>query len=170
MRYFLDLEFGETGDKPGSPTIDLISIAIVCEDGREYYAESSEYDKRNFNNWVKDNVLPRLGSIKAKDRDVISLDIIRFIGSDAAPEFWGYYCAYDWVTLCWLYGCMVDLPTNFPMVCMDLQQWWIQLGRPDIKPPQPDNQHLALADARWNAQFWKVLEAQRLLVASWRQS
>ena len=33
MRYFYDTEFLEDGE-----TIDLISIGIVAEDGREYYA------------------------------------------------------------------------------------------------------------------------------------
>lgn len=33
MKYFLDTEFHEDGK-----TIDLISIGIVAEDGREYYA------------------------------------------------------------------------------------------------------------------------------------
>ena len=48
MKYFLDTEFlegtqmklfGET-----KPTIDLISIGIVCEDGREYYAISKDFN------------------------------------------------------------------------------------------------------------------------------
>ena len=168
-RYFIDTEFAETGDISDTPTIDLISIAIVCDDGREYYAESLEYDVENCNKWVEDNVLPRLGKGDAKERSVIALDIINFVGSDPAPEFWGYYADYDWVALCWLYGCMVDLPTHFPMFCMDLQQWWVQLGSLNIKPPQPEDEHHALADARWNHQLWKVLEAQQQLVASWRQ-
>ncbi len=117
---------------------------------------------------MEDNVLPRLGQVVAKERAVSALDIINFIGSDPAPEFWGYYADYDWVALCWLYGGMVDLPTHFPMFCMDLHQWWVQLGSRNIKPPQSFEHH-ALTDARWNHQLWKVLEAQRLLNASWRQ-
>jgi len=53
MRYFYDTEFLEgkqdkkfLGIKYGetSPTIDLISIGIVCEDGREYYAISKDFN------------------------------------------------------------------------------------------------------------------------------
>lgn len=53
MKYFLDTEFHEYhkqesiyGIKIGEPvpTIDLISIGIVSEDGREYYAISNEFN------------------------------------------------------------------------------------------------------------------------------
>jgi hypothetical protein len=50
MRYFLDTEFIEGTQKVPSffrskttkPTIDLISIGIVSEDNREYYANKTE--------------------------------------------------------------------------------------------------------------------------------
>jgi hypothetical protein len=48
MKYYLDTEFIEDFTRPliGKPRhyIDLISIAIVAEDGREYFAVSSEFD------------------------------------------------------------------------------------------------------------------------------
>ncbi len=53
MKYYFDTEFLEgtqskrfLGIKVGKtkPTIDLISIGIVCEDGREYYAISNEFN------------------------------------------------------------------------------------------------------------------------------
>ncbi len=57
MRYFYDSEFIDTGS-----VIDLISIGIVAEDGREYYAQSCEFDHRKASDWVKDNVLTHLQS------------------------------------------------------------------------------------------------------------
>ncbi len=84
MKYFIDTEFLE-GTQKGwfgkttKPTIDLISVGIVCEDDREYYAISkdfnlkeawSRYDKvkdgfrdygmtPNFKKvyWIRENVL-----------------------------------------------------------------------------------------------------------------
>ena len=48
MKYFLDTEFLEGTQKTlfgkTKPTIDLISIGIVCEDGREYYAISKDFN------------------------------------------------------------------------------------------------------------------------------
>ena len=52
MRYFYDTEFIEDGS-----TIELVSIGIVAEDGREYYAVSTEFDASNANEWVRENVL-----------------------------------------------------------------------------------------------------------------
>ena len=55
MRYFIDEEFIEDGH-----TIDLISIGIVCEDGRELYLQSTEFNPRKASKWVQENVLPHL--------------------------------------------------------------------------------------------------------------
>ena len=49
MKYFYDTEFLEGTQKTWiggktKPTIDLISIGIVCEDGREYYAISKDFN------------------------------------------------------------------------------------------------------------------------------
>lgn len=55
MRYFVDTEFIDDGE-----TIDLISIGIVSEDGREYYAQSCEFDHRSASPWVRENVLTHL--------------------------------------------------------------------------------------------------------------
>lgn len=55
MKYWYDTEFIEDGR-----TIDLISLGIVAEDGREYYAQSVEFDPKKASDWVKENVLIHL--------------------------------------------------------------------------------------------------------------
>jgi hypothetical protein len=55
MKYFIDEEFIDDGR-----TIDLISIGIVSSDGREYYAQSAEFNPNNASEWVKGNVFPHL--------------------------------------------------------------------------------------------------------------
>ncbi len=61
MRYFIDMEFIEGFHKPlfgkRRHFIDLISIAICADDGREYEAISSEYNFHDASEWVKDNVI-----------------------------------------------------------------------------------------------------------------
>ena len=47
MRYFYDTEFIEDGN-----TIELVSIGIVAEDGREYYAVSTDFDAARANPWA----------------------------------------------------------------------------------------------------------------------
>lgn len=158
MRYFLDTEFAE---RPCS--IDLISIAIVAEDGREFYAESSDFQDHMANDWVKANVLTQLWSRNAPSqynawhrdggqggfmsRQLIAADVRRFIGEDK-PEFWGYYCDYDWVVFCWLFGSMIDLPKGWPMYCRDIKQLCDSAGNPRL-PPQGQSVHHALIDATW---------------------
>jgi len=70
MKYFIDTEFHEH-KRPvtilGIPiartwTIDLISIGIVSEDGREYYAINRDlnlkYAKQD--KWLRENVIDKL--------------------------------------------------------------------------------------------------------------
>lgn len=54
MKYFIDTEFKE---KPN--TIDLISIGIVCEDGREYYVLNEGFNLKEVwkDEWLRKNVL-----------------------------------------------------------------------------------------------------------------
>jgi hypothetical protein len=160
VNFFFDTEFSEAFAMRGVGavrTIELISIGIVSEDGREFYAESSEVNLNHCNDWVKANVLPHLGPIEQRiSRAEIKEGILEFLGKD--PILWAYYASYDWVVFCWLFGDMVDLPKGYPMFPMDLQQLWITLGKPEgLKPPKGAGQHNALVDAKWNRQFYNNL-------------
>ena len=165
MNYFLDTEFSERA----GVTIELISIGLVCEDSRTYYAESADFTLGRCNSWVKENVLPHLQPWNTRRaNESIAQEIQDFIAAphglergEAKPQFWTYYGSYDWVVFCWLFGDMVDLPKNYPMHPMDLQQWWKQLGEPNIKPPDPKDEHHALADALWNQQLYHALMAEK---------
>ncbi|SRR5713226_877345 len=57
MKYFVDSEFIDTGEM-----IDLISIGIISDDGRELYLQSTEFNEDNANQWIKDNVLSHLAN------------------------------------------------------------------------------------------------------------
>jgi hypothetical protein len=150
VRHFFDTEFDEDGK-----TIELISIGIAAEDGREYYAVSREFDPLHCNDWVQQHVLNKLppaGDLLWKSRSRIRDDILEFVKPGTTPpEFWAYYADYDWVVLCQLFGKMVDLPPGFPMYCRDLQQKLDEYGvRSSDLPEQPKgSEHNALDDARW---------------------
>jgi len=68
MRYFIDTEFIDTGRE-----IDLVSIGIVCEDGREYYAQSVEFDHRKASVWVKENMLTHLLTCPSSHASVLGI-------------------------------------------------------------------------------------------------
>ena len=57
MLIFLDTEFT---DFPESEC-DLISIGLVDENGREFYAESTQFRREACSDFVVDVVLPLLG-------------------------------------------------------------------------------------------------------------
>jgi hypothetical protein len=145
VRYFLDTEFWERGHEH---PIQLISLGLVSDDGRQYYAETADVDRDALSEWLKANVVPRLTGPRVS-RARMKLDVLEFIGADR-PEFWAYFADYDWVVFCQLFGTMIDLPKTFPQHCMDLKQRMEDLGlkRADL-PAQPASEHHALADALW---------------------
>ena len=54
-RYFYDCEFIEDGR-----LVDLVSIGVVDEFGREFYAVSTQFDDSRAVPWVRRNVLDKL--------------------------------------------------------------------------------------------------------------
>ena len=150
-KFFIDTEFIESG--PNRP-IELLSIGIVAEDGRTFYAVDEGAVLANANAWVQEKVLPHLGGPRLP-RDEIRLAIKQFIG-DCKPEFWGYYADYDWVVFCQIFGAMIDLPKGWPMYCRDIKQLCDSCGNPKL-PEQTSKEHNALNDARWNLEAYKFL-------------
>lgn len=152
MRYWFDTEFIEDGK-----TIELISIGIISEDNREYYAISSDFEEYKSCKWVKENVLVHLDdNIVRRTKLEIKQEVIKFIGSKKA-EFWVYNGAYDWVVFCQLFGHIRDLPKNFPWYANDIKQFWYMLDRPKL-PSQLTLKHHALNDAKWNKLAWEFLQ------------
>jgi hypothetical protein len=147
MRYWFDTEFIEDGK-----TIDLISIGIVAEDGREFYAQNTDCDYGRASEWVRENVIAKLAPRKhdLKTKAQIKDAVLEFVGTNK-PELWAYYADYDWVVLCQLFGTMMDLPKGWPMLAYDFRQWLDLNGLSDIKQPDSPNSHSALDDARWLA-------------------
>ena len=150
MKYWIDTEFIEHPQ-----TIDLISVGLVAEDGREFYAESSEVDWSKASNWTLSTVRPQLDG-NGLEREQIGYRVHDFTEGDREPVFWGYFPAYDWVVFSWLFGGMNDLPFHYPQLCLDIKQWAIELGDPEL-PAQIGVRHHALADARWTRDAWRYL-------------
>jgi hypothetical protein len=158
-RYFYDCEFIEDGR-----TIDLVSIGVVDEHGREFYAISTEFDPSAAVPWVRRNVLDRLpspGDPAWRSRARIRDDLLGFLLEPLAGptgdelELWAWYAAYDHVVLAQLWGRMTDLPRAVPRFTKDLRQLWDDVGRPPL--PSESNRHDALTDARHNLARWQAM-------------
>jgi 3' exoribonuclease, RNase T-like len=159
-RYFYDCEFIEDGR-----IIDLVSIGVVDEHDREFYAVSTEFDERLAVSWVRRNVLDRLpspGDGAWRSRARIREDLLEFLTEplrerpDVEMELWAWYAAYDHVALAQLWGRMPALPRVIPRFTKDLRQLWDDRGRPTL-PAADARRHDALVDARHNLARWRAL-------------
>ena len=156
MRYFYDTEFIDDGR-----TIELISIGVVAEDGREYYAVSTEFDPGAAGTWVRTNVLPKLpppASSRWRSRRQIRDDLEEFFDIDGPEEIelWAWVGAYDHVVLAQLWGPMTALPRALPRFTRELKQLWEDAGQPPL-PLLPDDNHDALVDARHNLRKFETI-------------
>lgn len=176
MRFFYDCEFIDDGK-----TIDLISIGIVRDDGREYYAVNRDVPWKRIarHKWLVDNVVNSLPQIRGdrrfyvdrwnplalnfqdpamRDRGQIANDVCDFLLiGDTKPELWAWYAAYDHVCLAQLWGPMMALPEGIPMFTCDIKQEHVRLGSPNL-PSQVDGEHNALADARHDKVMFDFLK------------
>jgi 3' exoribonuclease, RNase T-like len=157
VRFFYDCEFIEDGR-----TIELVSIGVVDEAGREFYAVSTEFDPARAIAWVQRHVLPKLPSPADpawRSRERIREDLHAYLREPGEPvELWAWMSAYDHVALCQLWGDMRALPRDIPRFTHELRQRWEDAGSPPL-PSAPADQHDALADARHNLARWRALAA-----------
>ena len=159
-RYFYDCEFIEDGR-----IIDLVSIGVVDEHGREFYAVSTEFDGSRALPWVRRNVLDKLpspGDPAWRSRGRIREDLYQFLveplrkDPTARIELWAWYAAYDHVALAQLWGNMPALPRELPRFTKELRQLWDDRGRPPLPEAEADR-HDALVDARHNLARWRAM-------------
>ena len=168
MKFFYDTEFLDNGE-----TIQLISIGIVAEDGREYYAVNSDMpvDEIKRSDWLMENVMPSIPNLDLRARNrgalvggqarfilnysdscvkprwVIRNEVRDFLLSGSTPELYAWYAAYDHVAYAQLFGPMVNLPAGLPMFTHDVRSLSAWAGV-DMLPKQAVGEHNALEDAR----------------------
>lgn len=180
MKIAFDTEFNAEDNR----TIDLISIGLVAEDGREYYAVSTEFNLANCGDWLQGNVLNKLPPFdgaerigndrllvknpnrKWKSRAEIRSDISSFFAASRnkdlkVPDLWAYFGSYDFVALCELMGGFLHMPTFMPNYTNDLR---VEMSRNNVLksdlPTEPKNVHDALIDARWTMESIKHLQSK----------
>ena len=95
MLVFLDTEFTDFV-RP-----DLISIALVSEDGREFYAERTDYRRADCSDFVRKTVLPLLGRMPDVecDRADLSHRLRGWFDQLSEPAIVIYDFEKDWLLL-----------------------------------------------------------------------
>lgn len=131
MKLFFDTEF--TGLHKDTT---LISIGLVSEDNRCFYAELTDYDEKQCNDWIKENVLehlytryprnveesPYIPNLHVGNKDDIGIALEIWLKQFDYVELVSDVCHYDMVLLIDLFGDAFDLPKNVCATCYDINQ------------------------------------------------
>ena len=149
MKVFFDTEF--TGLHQNTT---LISIGMVDENGREFYAVADDYDRAQVDDWLQENVIAHLfeempGALGVE----LSVAVMRWLNMYDSVEMWSDTLAYDWVLFCELFGHAFKIPSNVYYIPFDLATLMKIKGvDPDINREafagMDGSKHNALHDAR----------------------
>lgn len=132
MKVFFDTEFSGL-----YKNTNLISIGLISEDGKQFYAEIEDEKLKNLDKWIEENVLIHTVNYG----DALVLDIVNdendfYIGDKQSiaqelKEWFAQFdevqlisdvCHYDMVLLIDLFGTAFDLPENVCAACHDINQ------------------------------------------------
>ena len=134
MKLFFDTEF--TGLKKNTT---LVSIGIVAENGKKFYAEFTDYDAKQVDKWVKENVIDNLlldgmgDGVSETDenpscvlvrgnKEYVKDELVEWISQFDSVQFISDVCHYDFVLLIDIFGTAFDLPENVSASCHDINQ------------------------------------------------
>ena len=130
MNIYFDTEF--TGLHKDTT---LISIGLISEDDKTFYAEFTDYDDSQVDDWIKTNVIDNLiikdyGVTKDTWNETIvkgSKTLIKFYLSMWLSQFESVQlisdvCHYDMVLFIDIFGSAWDLPKNVNPSCHDINQ------------------------------------------------
>jgi 3' exoribonuclease, RNase T-like len=168
MKIFLDTEF--TGLHQNT---SLISLALVAENGQEFYAECTDYDKSQINPWLEEHVLAKLTiqtegitmhnatTICKGNKALIGEVLKHWLMPFDVIEIWADVLAYDWVLFCELFGGAMNIPDNIFYAPFDLatlfrvknmiepiSKYQKDISRFEFVGADKSKQHHALEDAR----------------------
>ena len=136
MKIFFDTEF--TGLHKNTT---LISIGLVDENGRTFYAEFSDYDESQCDDWIHENVINHLKwskegpvenfinqSIDFKNTEVYGSKkyvrdcLVVWLSDYDSVELVSDCCHYDMVLFIDIFGGAFDIPKNVNPACHDINQ------------------------------------------------
>lgn len=138
-KIFFDTEF--TGLHQNTT---LISIGCVAATGDKFYAELTDYDKTQIDEWLQENVIDNLcipddESIQLTntfkgDTAYVAEKLSAWLGQFGQVELWSDTLAYDWVLFCQIFGHAFNIPENVYYIPFDIATLFKIKGiDPDIR-------------------------------------
>ena len=131
----------------------LISIGIISECGKTFYAELYDYDKTQLDDWLKENVITKL---KLKDKDILvrenkledgtfektevltnmkdlKMHLTNWLSQFEDVEIWSDCLSYDWVLFNEIFGGAMEIPKHVNYIPLDIcTQFKVANIDPDI--------------------------------------
>lgn len=129
-KLFLDTEFTGLHAKT-----TLISIGIVAENGDSFYAELTDYDTSQVDDWLQENVIDNLVLIGRPsntlvveghhitflgDKRTLRSHLGKWINQHGPVEIWSDCLAYDWVLFNDIFGNAFGIPKNIYYIPFDI--------------------------------------------------
>ena len=143
-KLFFDTEF--TGLHKNTT---LISIGIISQNGETFYAEFTDYDKTQVNEWIEENVIKNLtldkdslGKLFVDDRHwqvrgdkaAVKYYLEDWLKRFEKVEFWSDCLSYDWVLFCDIFENAQSIPENVYYIPFDISTLFKDAGiNPDIR-------------------------------------
>lgn len=128
-RIFFDTEF--TGLHKNTT---LISIGMISEDGKKFYAELSDYDRSQVNDWINENVLAHRwchtnrfewdvpGYYVYGNKVSVAHELRKYLSQFESVELVSDCAHYDMALFIDLFGTAFDIPENVCPACYDINQ------------------------------------------------
>lgn len=144
-KVFFDCEF--TGLRQNTT---LISIGLVTENNKTFYAEFTDYDESQVDDWLRHTVIDKLrlqsfnidtdyhpygdSVVIAGTRKDVGYALDHWLHRFEFVEIWSDCLAYDWILLCELFGGAYDVPNNVYYIPFDIRTLFKIKGiDPDIR-------------------------------------
>lgn len=169
MKLFFDTEFTGLHQRTS-----IISIGIVSEVGHSFYAEFTDYDETQVDNWLKENVIANLQYGDPEKRaqstvpfltqgvhytgfgttEVVKEYLTQWLKQFDSIQIWSDCLSYDWVLFCQIFGHAFAIPKNINYIPLDICTLFFAKGiDPDINREQyaeigEGKKHNALWDAK----------------------
>lgn len=163
MNVFFDFEF--TGLHQATTPI---SLGMVSQEGQTFYAEFTDYDESQVDEWIEENVIRNLlgaaGLLGAQppdtryvlgDRAHVAQAALLWLQKWDSVSMWGDVLAYDWALFCELFGGARHIPKHVFYIPFDIATLlWAKGEDPDLDRVAyaglrdvPMSRHNALRDA-----------------------
>lgn len=111
----------------------IISIGLISDCGKTFYAEFTDYDKGQVDDWLRQNVIKKLkypnnfkrlyhdnSVVICDNKEEIRKSLEWWFSQFEKVEIWSDCLSYDWVLFNNIFGTAFDIPKNIYYIPFDI--------------------------------------------------